>query len=143
MDNWIIPLKNGLFTYYYFNKQTKFCQCFYMVTPKFSRNYRERKMPCLFRLLPISLFQSSWLVYHSHGNNTDVIIQTVSVTSELILGVGPSVYCKKCIIACCSHSNIIQNTFHTPQSFLRSHAHPPSSLTLATNAIFTDDFSLS
>lgn len=110
MNNWIIPLNNGLSTYYYFNKQTKFCRSFYMATPKFSRNYRERNMPCLFRLLPISPFQSRWLVYHSHGNNTDAIIQTVS---ELILGVAPSVYCKKCIIACCSHGNIIQNTFHT------------------------------
>lgn len=65
------------------------------------------------------------------------IIQTISVTSELILGVGPSVYCKKCIIARCSHGNIIQNTFHTLQRFLRSPAHPPSSLTLATNVVFT------
>lgn len=110
-----------------------FADLFYMDTPKFSRNYRERKMSCLFRLLPISPFQSRWLVYHSHGNHTDVIIQTVS---ELILGVGPSVYCKKCIIACCSHGNIIQNTFYTLQSFLCSHVHPPSSLTLATNAVF-------
>lgn len=72
-------------------------------------------------------------ICHSHGNNTDIIIQTGYVTLELILGVRSSGHCDKCIIACGSHCNLIQNTFHTPQSLLYSPAHPPSSLTLAAN----------